>query len=191
MKKTLILLFVFTLPTIIFSQSDNTLFGGPNKLKITGVFGGVSLTYLEQDLFQSPIDQNGFWGLEIANNFDLSFRRISRPTDKLVFGTNEALDLRTRGVQFGYRPFEDKVIHPSLAIYVSKGSLESREIDIKDHILMLQPKAGFEINTFRFMKTSLLLGYNFINGVDLFQYNNENFSRMSLELNFKFGGFWN
>ena len=190
MKKTLILLFVFTLPTIIFSQSDNTLFGGPNKLKITGVFGGVSLTYLEQDLFQSPIDQNGFWGLEIANNFDLSFRRISRPTDKLVFGTNEALDIRTRGVQFGYRPFEDKVIHPSLAIYVSKGSLESREIDIKDHILMLQPKAGFEINTFRFMKTSLLLGYNFINGVDLFQYNNENFSRMSLELNFKFGGFW-
>ena len=191
MKKTLILLFVFTLPTIIFSQSDNTLFGGPNKLKITGVFGGVSLTYLEQDLFQSPIDQNGFWGLEIANNFDLSFRRISRPTDKLVFGTNEALDLRTRGVQFGYRPFEDKVIHPSFAIYVSKGSLESREIDIKDHIIMLQPKAGFEINTFRFMKTSLLLGYNFINGVDLFQYNNENFSRMSLELNFKFGGFWN
>jgi hypothetical protein len=190
MKKTLILLFVFTLPTIIFSQSDNTLFGGPNKLKITGVFGGVSLTYLEQDLFQSPIDQNGFWGFEIANNFDLSFRRISRPTDKLVFGTNEALDIRTRGVQFGYRPFEDKVIHPSLAIYVSKGSLESREIDIKDHILMLQPKAGFEINTFRFMKTSLLLGYNFINGVDLFQYNNENFSRMSLELNFKFGGFW-
>ena len=190
MKKTLILLFVFTLPTIIFSQSDNTLFGGPNKLKITGVFGGVSLTYLEQDLFQSPIDQNGFWGFEIANNFDLSFRRISRPTDKLVFGTNEALDIRTRGVQFGYRPFEDKVIHPSLAIYVSKGSLESREIDIKDHILMLQSKAGFEINTFRFMKTSLLLGYNFINGVDLFQYNNENFSRMSLELNFKFGGFW-
>ena len=190
MKKTLILLFVFTLPTIIFSQSDNTLFGGPNKLKITGVFGGVSLTYLEQDLFQSPIDQNGFWGFEIANNFDLSFRRISRPTDKLVFGTNEALDIRTRGVQFGYRPFEDKVIHPSLAIYVSKGSLESREIDIKDHILMLQPNSGFEINTFRFMKTSLLLGYNFINGVDLFQYNNENFSRMSLELNFKFGGFW-
>lgn len=191
MKKSLALFLLISLPAIFFAQSDNTLLGGPNKLKITGLFGGVSLTYLEQDLFDDPIDRNGFWGLEISNNFDVIFRRFSRPTDKFVFGTNETLELKSRGVEFGFRPFERNVIHPSFNLYLAKGRLENREIGIRDNVLFVQPKAGLEINTLGFMKTSLLVGYNVIDGVDLINYNNNNFSRMTLELNMKFGGFWN
>jgi hypothetical protein len=197
MKKSLSLLLAVIIPAIFFAQSDNTLFGGPNKLKITGVFGGASIIFLEQNIFESSddlslqVDRDGFWGVEIANNFDLAFRRISRSTDRVVFGSNEYIDLKTRGVDLAYRPFEDKIIHPMLSVYLASGKLENREIRIKDRILLAQPKAGIEINTLGFMKTSLLVGYNFMDGVELINYSNQDFSRMTLELNLKFGAFWN
>lgn len=195
MKKSLSLLMLLAIPAIFFAQSDNTLLGESNKMKITGVFGGISVSYLDHyfddDQLSIPIDRNGFWGVEIANQFDLSFRRISRSTNRLVHGSSSLIDLKTNGLEFGYRPLENKVIHPMFSVYLGKGKLVSKEVKVKDRIILAQPKVGLELNALKFMKTSLQVGYNFLEGVDLENYTNNDFSRMSIELNLKFGGFWN
>lgn len=191
MTKVLNLLMLFTFSLVITTQAqDQTLFGGPNKLKITGAFGGFAYGYTSDFLYDSNI-RNSFFGLEISNNFDIVLKRVQYDTGLYYETVSNDLDIASRGLEFVYRPMEQRVIHPYMSILVSRGKIRDDHFDVKDKVGVFQPRLGFEINALKFFKLNLNVGYNHVDGVDLTGFSGEDFSGGFGEISFKFGGFWN
>lgn len=191
MKNLFKLTILLCLPSFIQAQStDRTLGDLTNRIKITGVFGGVNTyTYEGENL-------HGRFGFEIANNFDLSFQAGSiEYRSSLSFGGTQEIDLQ--GIEFSYRPLEDRIFHPILSVSYNRAKTQS-QFDISNQILFpaykfnnLQTKMGMEINVFRFLKIGVHGGLNIYEDLsDSDRLLNKNLPKYFGQLSFKFGGFW-
>lgn len=191
MKNLFKLTILLCLPIFIQAQStDRTLGDLTNTIKITGVFGGVNFYDYEGQ------GAHGRFGFEIANKFDLSFQAGSIDyRSSLTFGGTQELDIQ--GIEFSYRPLEDRIFHPILSVSYNRAKTEE-QFDSFNQILFptykfnnLQTKIGMEVNVFRFLKIGLHGGLNIFediseSGILI----NNDLPKYFGQLSFKFGGFW-
>lgn len=190
MKNLFKLTILLCLPIFIQAQStDRTLGDLTNSIKITGVFGGINI-YNEEG------SAHGRFGFEIANNFDLSFQAGSIDyRSSLSFGGTQEIDLK--GIEFSYRPLEDRIFHPILSVSYNRAQTEE-SYDISNQILFpaykfnnLQTKIGMEINVLRFLKVGVHGGLNIYEDVsDSNRLLNKDLPKYFGQLSLKFGGFW-
>ena len=192
MKNLFKLTILLCLPIFIQAQStDRTLGDLTNRIKITGVFGGVNFYTFEGG---SP---HGRFGFEIANNFDLSFQAGSIDYRSSLSSGNTREKIDTKGIEFSYRPLEDRIFHPIVSVSYNRAETEDA-YDSFNNVYFpsykfnnLQTKVGMEVNVFRFLKLGLHGGLNIFE--DLSESGiliNNDLPKYFGQLSFKFGGFW-
>jgi opacity protein-like surface antigen len=189
MKNLLNIALLLCAPFLLQAQStDKTLEDLTDKVKLTGLFGGINI-YDEGHT-------HGRFGFEIANNFDLSFQAGSLEyRSSLSFGGYSKIDLR--GIEFSYRPLEDRVFHPILSVSYNRAKTEDT-YDSFNNIYFpnykfnnLQTKIGMEVNVFRFLKLGLHGGLNIFEDLSESQILlNKDLPKYFGQISFKFGGFW-
>lgn len=189
MKNLFKLLILSFIPFFAQAQStDRTLSDLSSKIKVTGVFGGVNIYDVG--------GTHGRFGFEIANNFDLSFQAGSLEyRSSQTFGGYRDIDLR--GIEFSYRPLEDRIFHPIVSVSYNRAETEDA-YDSFNNVYFpsykfnnLQTKVGMEVNVFRFLKLGLHGGLNIFE--DLSESGiliNNDLPKYFGQLSFKFGGFW-
>ena len=191
MKNLFKLTILLCLPIFIQAQStDRTLGDLTNRIKITGVFGGVNFYTYEGG------STHGRFGFEIANNFDLSFQAGSiEYRSSFSFGGTQEIDLQ--GIEFSYRPLEDRIFHPILSVSYNRAKTKE-QFDSFNQVLFpaykfnnLQTKIGMEINVLRFLKLGVHGGLNIYEDLsDSNRLLNKDLPKYFGQLSLKFGGFW-
>lgn len=187
MKNVIGFLAILCLPLLATAQStDSTIDGLDAHLPITGYFGGLTSTFQLDD----ERELSGFFGVELADNFDViaNFNRLEYPSK--AFGTS--LTLRNRGIGLSYRPLESMVIHPIVTTTFNRSSvkIDSKDLGPTNKFYTIQPQAGLEINATRFLKIDLTAGYNVY--LDLNdELASDNMPDFFGQISFKFGGFFN
>jgi len=85
------------------------------------------------------------------------------------------INLKHRGLWFGYTPKQNKSIHPYLSGRIGWGRMafEQTPMDnmddferIKDRIFVLTPEVGVEFNVFRFFRIAVAANYRYVNGLE-------------------------
>lgn len=192
MKNLFKLTILLCLPIFIQAQStDRTLGDLTNRIKITGVFGGVNFYTFEGG------STHGRFGFEIANNFDLSFQAGSIEYLSSLSSGNTREKIDTKGIEFSYRPLEDRIFHPILSISYNRAETEDSYYSFTNQYIPnykfnnLQTKIGMEINVLRFLKLGVHGGLNIYEDLsDSNRLLNKDLPKYFGQLSLKFGGFW-
>lgn len=204
-KKLLLIIFSLALIQSVQAQNkddeEENLFNNVNLHSING-FGGIITELYPLDgslaansglmggiLFNQKIFIGGY-GMGQATLYKL----------KKPFELDTVLKyqrLEHGGFMFGYNHNPHKLFHITASSRMGWGYIgaydkeEPEEIKHKDKVFVVTPNIGVELNVTRWFKINGLVGYRFLTGVDLENYNEKDYNTITTTISLLFGGFNN
>ena len=179
----------------VSNAQDETLFGGSKRF---GVFLGPTVEFASVN-GESQVSAGAMLGL-VFDDFYFGFygQGAADYEDWLDNGNEpEDLSLAQGGLFLGWYAAQHKVVHPFLGARVGWGVVNvdlDRDFDWDDadHVFVVTPELGAELNLTRWFRMSGAVGYRFLNGVEpLSPLQDEDFRSWTFQLAFKFGWFGN
>jgi hypothetical protein len=212
MKKTLFLIALIVVPTIIFAQNDDskkemeTLWG--NKELSFGGFGGPRVSF-------SKFDGQNIWlvggmGAVLVNHSFFfgggGYGIVNEPNFANVTttaGNGGYLGGGYGGVILGFIVRPHKVAHLSFPVLIGAGNLFYSDMRMTDHyntnpsqhiidqsnFFVVEPSVEVELNVFRFMRFAAGVSYRYAPNVSLIDTPSNAFNGPSGSITFKFGTF--
>jgi hypothetical protein len=195
MRKTFLLIALFSFS--LFAQKIETLAGGDEM--IIGGFGGP--TFQATSIAGETAFLMGGEGAMIVNHtfgvggagyglINEIERNDNSVKSKIKFGYG--------GVKFYYVSNYDKLFHFTAALLIGAGGINEEEKDVitgheeeneTDKLFLLIPALGVEMNVTKIFRIEFAAKYRYVNGVDLENYSDKDFSGLTISLFFKFGRF--
>ena len=188
MKKFSSVVFTFfVLLAGLVAQKDDTLFG-ESGLRLTGVWGGP-MYGMALYPSESPALRGSQIGLEFNRMLTLGVKteRMTRGI-ALDEAIPERFKMKQKGFFLAFSPLSNRVVHPRVAFSMASGEVKSETI--KDDIFVVQPRAGLEVNVFKWCRLGLEGGYNFVSRSDIAGIEDEEFSTFFVDFQLRFGFSW-
>ncbi|NBC05116.1 MAG: hypothetical protein GVY20_15635 [Bacteroidetes bacterium] len=185
------LLFAFF--TNSFGQSETLLNGDIDH----GGYGGLISNFSEiNNSFGVTFGGYGAWlidhtvaigggGLGLTN--DIKFDETPEGDRYISFGYG--------GLYFGYLHNSEEMFHITLETFIGSGEVNLRynsdneDLFDDDRVFVIDPTINVELNLTNFMRVTIGVGYRFVNGVNLENLDDKDFSSPTFRSTIRFGSF--
>ena len=169
----------------LFAQREETVLGW-RGLGLSGGWGGWtnSLTQFDEEY---SVMSGGFGGLEFGKTLLIGTGGYHLATDVINDpGANQKMDLNYGGLMLGYGINSWRAVHPTITVLGGGGTVKLQN-EGSDHIYVVQPQAGIEINVVRWFHLGLEGGYRFVGDSDFASLSDKRLSGPFGEVRLKFG----
>jgi hypothetical protein len=187
MKKLIIFAILAFSATSIFAQREQTVIGD-SGLGFSGAWGGWSYNYGKFNKDQSGSYNGGMWALEFGKKLYIGGLHYNITNQRL--NNSDVFNLRSNNLLLGYTPLSYKAIHPVISVAVGAGKIKTSGEAAEDHVFVVHPAAGFELNVARWCHIDAQVGYRVVNDANFIKYKNADFSGLYGQVNLKFGFSW-
>jgi hypothetical protein len=181
---TLSLLFsVFTAQ----AQSEETVLGSRN-LGFSGIWGGSKHQLTRYGNTNNYV--NGWhFGLEFGKALQIGVGGYNI-NDYILWNNqpSQEFDMKWRVVSLGYGFQNFRAVHPIVQVDAGRGKVKLAG-EGEDHVFVIQPSAGVEINIFRWFHLGLEGGYRFVTDSNL-SLSDQQLSGAFGQASLKFGFSW-
>lgn len=183
----------FALTSTIYAQSETLLNGDIDH----GGFGGLISNFSEvNNSFGVTFGGYGAWlidhtvaigggGLGLTN--DIKLDETPEGDRYIRFGYG--------GLYFGYLHTSSRLIHFTVETFIGSGevnlrySSDNEDLLDDDRVFVIDPSVNGELNLTNFMRVTLGIGYRFVNGVNLEDLDDGDFSSPTIRVSVRFGSF--
>ncbi len=182
---------LFLASNSLFAQREETVLGW-RGLGLSGVWGGWTngLTQFEEEY---SVMSGGFGGVEFGKTLLIGTGGYHLSTDVISPGMNQKMDLNYGGLLLGVGINSWRAVHPTITVLGGGGTVKLAG-EGSDHIFVVQPQAGIEINVVRWFHLGLEGGYRLVADSDLVGLSDRRLSGPFGEVRLIFGysfGKWN
>ena len=176
---------LFLATNSLFAQREETVLGW-RGLGISGGWGGWTngLTQFDEEY---SVMSGGFGGVEFgkmlligSGGYHLSTDAVNSP------GLKQKMDLNYGGLMLGVGLNSWRAVHPTFTVLGGGGTVKLAG-EGSDHIFVVQPQAGIEINVVRWFHIGLEGGYRMVAGSDFASLSDKRLSGPFGEVRLKFG----
>jgi hypothetical protein len=189
MKRTQ--LFVFTICLLssfhLLAQKEETVVG-KSGMGFSGIWGGYKHQITQLGNGKSYIN-GGFFGLEFGKSLLIGFGNYALVDEvKWDGNSNQNFNLKWHPflLQYGLKNF--KSVHPQVGFEIGRGRVLFG--DESDHVLVMQPTVGLEVNIFRWFHFGLDGGYRLVSNTSIEDLRDDNLNGWFGQATFKFGFSW-
>jgi hypothetical protein len=176
---------LITLPAL--AQKEETVVGS-RGMGFSGIWGGYKHQITQLGNKKSYIN-GGFFGLEFGKSLLVGFGNYTL-VDEFNWNSDpkKQLNIKWRPflLQYGVQNFRS--IHPQAGFEIGRGRITLGSEN--DHILVMQPTLGVEINIFRWFHFGIDGGYRFVSDTAIDDLRNDDLSGWFGQATFKFGFSW-
>ncbi|MBV6426770.1 MAG: hypothetical protein KIPDCIKN_01283 [Haliscomenobacter sp.] len=192
-KWIVVLFCLFSLASGLQAQRHETLFG---RTTVVGGFGGPIVEWGLNNKLGTAV---GGGGGVIINDFFLGFYGMgSIDFEKLLEDNQDIdqLDLGHTGLWLGFTVPSFKLLHLYGSTRIGWGAVNVDlndpviRYDDLDHVFVVTPEIGAEINLTRWFRVAGAVGYRYLDGVNKnLGYSNDDFRGTYASMTLRFGGF--
>ena len=178
-----LLFFVFTAQ----AQSEETVLGSRN-LGFSGIWGGSKHQLTRYGNTNNYV--NGWhFGLEFGKALQIGVGGYNI-NDYILWNNQpgQEFDMKWRVVSLGYGFQNFRAVHPIVQVDAGRGKVKLAG-EGEDHVFVIQPSAGVEINIFRWFHLGLEGGYRFVTDSNL-SLSDQQLSGAFGQASLKFGFSW-
>lgn len=192
MKQPFFLACIFLLAAGALHAQDRSLFGSSNNNRF-GIF--VSPLLERGEVFDDKTTSLGGGGGFVLGNGFIGAYGLASLNFEDVFDLNdvEEIGMAHGGLWLGYVPGQQHALHFYSSLKLGLGAIEidtdNFDPDIADNILVVAPEAGLELNITKFLRLAGTIGYRWVDGVELADYNNKDFTGWTSNLALRIGYF--
>lgn len=170
------------------AQREETVLGSRN-LAFSGIWGGSKHQITRFGATNNYV--NGWhFGLEFGKALQIGIGGYD--LHDFVLWDNvpgQQFDMRWKAVSLGYGIQNFRAIHPVVNVDAGRGKVKFAN-EGEDHVFVIQPSAGVEINVFRWFHIGLEGGYRFVTDSDKISLSDRQLSGAFGQATLKFGFSW-
>ncbi|MDX2136327.1 MAG: hypothetical protein SFV52_16200 [Saprospiraceae bacterium] len=188
--KTFVLPALFILSaTVLFAQREETVLGH-RGLGLSGFWWNWS-----HQAAQFPGDKaymrGSQFGLEFGKCLFIGYGTYKLQDDIVIQQdqTSTRFDMHFNAFKIGYGFMAHRAIHPVLNVDLG-GAKANVDGEGSDHLFIIQPAVGVELNVFRWFRLSLEGGYRFATDSDFPSLSNQDISGLFGQAVLRFGYSW-
>lgn len=170
------------------AQREETVLGSRN-LAFSGIWGGSKHQITRFGATNNYV--NGWhFGLEFGKALQIGIGGYDLH-DYVLWDNvpGQQFDMRWKAVSLGYGIQNFRAIHPVVNVDAGRGKVKFAN-EGEDHVFVIQPSAGVEINVFRWFHIGLEGGYRFVTDSDKISLSDRQLSGAFGQATLKFGFSW-
>jgi hypothetical protein len=179
---------IFLSITSVSAQREETVLGHKGY-RMSGIWGGSNHQLARFGSSNSYL-HGGFFGVEFGKALQIGVSSYELQQDvKWNQVQNQTFEMYFRGLHLGYGVQNYKPVHPTFNIDIAPGRVKL-DGEGSDHIFVVQPAAGVEINVLRWFHLGFQGGYRFVTDSGLPSVSDKDLSGAFGQVTLKFGWSW-